>query len=444
MTLAGVPLRRDGLEIARPAPRPTFVPGPAPCDDALRVAIVVNFFPVVSETFVLNQAAGLIDRGHAVDLFALWGLSPPGPADHGVVARYGLRGRVFDPGFPDNKLRRLAVAGGPLRRVLAARGPAGLGLLSPRAHGRRAANLRLLFEAAMFLGRPAPDIVHCQFATLAPYALEHRRAGTLSGRIVTHLRGYDVTQEVDRIGREAYAAMFRGVDFAIANSRFLADRAISLGCREDRLAVVWSPIDTRRFPFRERRPPEDGPIRLVSVGRLVEKKGMAYLIDAVARLRRQGYPVTLRIVGDGPLRAELAHRIDALGLAGHVELAGAMTHEALVAELDAAHLCVAASVTAASGDADGPVNTLKEAMAAGLPVVGTQHGGIPELVEDGVTGYLVPERDPAALAWRIAGLIEMPELWAPFARRARARVEAECDVETVTDRLVSLYRRCLG
>ncbi|MEQ8966352.1 MAG: glycosyltransferase [Azospirillaceae bacterium] len=445
MTLATTPLARPSL--ARDALDLVTAPSQAPTRAAearLRVAMLVNFFPVVSETFVLNQAAGLLDRGHEVDIFALWGLQPPGPADHGILATHGLRERAFDPAIPANKAVRLAAAGRPLARVRATRGVSAAGVLSPLAHGKRAVNLRMLFEAAMFLDRPSADIVHCQFATLAPYALAHRRAGSLRGRIVAHLRGYDVTQEVARLGRAVYVDLFREVDYAVANSRFLAARALELGAREERLAIVPSAIDVGRFPYRERRPAADGPIRLISIGRLVEKKGMAYLIDAVARLRRQDYPVVLRIVGDGPLRAELAHRIEAAGLFDHVTLVGALSHERLVAELDAADLCIAASVTAASGDADGPVNTLKEAMAAGLPAIGTRHGGIPELIEDGATGYLVPERDPAALAFRIAGLIESPDLWGAFARRARAKVEAEFDVPAVTDRLVDIYRQCLS
>jgi colanic acid/amylovoran biosynthesis glycosyltransferase len=119
---------------------------------------------------------------------------------------------------------------------------------------------------------------------------------------------------------------------------------------------------------------------------------------------------------------------------------GALPHQEIVRVCRESHVLVAPSVTASGGDVEGIPNALKEAMALGLPVVATRHGGIAELVDDGVSGFLVPERNPAALAERLGFLLDHPERWEAMGRAGRAKVEAEFDAEPLNDRLVELYR----
>ncbi|MEN9223394.1 MAG: glycosyltransferase, partial [Thermostichus sp. BF3_bins_97] len=104
---------------------------------------------------------------------------------------------------------------------------------------------------------------------------------------------------------------------------------------------------------------------------------------------------------------------------------------------------LAPSVTASDGNQDAPVNVLKEAMAMGLPVISTWHGGIPELVQEGVSGFLVPERDPQALAERLSYLIQHPQRWSEMGRAGRSFVERVFDLETLNDELVRQYQRIL-
>lgn len=111
--------------------------------------------------------------------------------------------------------------------------------------------------------------------------------------------------------------------------------------------------------------------------------------------------------------------------------------------LNNAHLFIAPSVTAKDGNQDAPINVLKEAMAMGLPAISTDHGGIPELVEDGVSGFLVPERDVDALVEKLGYLIEHPEIWTEMGRAGRAYVEAHYDLNKLNDQLVAIYRQVL-
>ena len=171
---------------------------------------------------------------------------------------------------------------------------------------------------------------------------------------------------------------------------------------------------------------------------------MEYAIRAVAALGAQGVPVHLSIIGDGPLRAPFEALIGELGCAERVELLGWRDQREIIGILDRCHLFVAPSVTAADGNQDAPVNTLKEAMAMGLPVVATHHGGIPELVGDGVSGLLVPERDSEAIAAALHGLMARAASWPQMGAAGRAAVERMFDMRKLNDEIVAVYERLLA
>ena len=176
----------------------------------------------------------------------------------------------------------------------------------------------------------------------------------------------------------------------------------------------------------------------MTVGRLVEKKGIEYVLRAVRVLADRGVEVEYRILGDGPRRDRLAALAAELGVADRVHLQGRHGQQAVREGVEGSDVLVAASVTAADGDEEGIPNVLKEAMALGLPVVGTRHAGIPELIEDGVSGFLVPERDEAALADALQRLARDPGRWAAMGRAGRARIEREYDIHRLNDRLAGL------
>ena len=133
-------------------------------------------------------------------------------------------------------------------------------------------------------------------------------------------------------------------------------------------------------------------------------------------------------------------KLNQLGIESHVTLHGWKDQESVSSYLDQAHILLAPSVTAKNGEAEGIPNVVKEAMAVGLPVVSTLHSGIPELVEDGVSGYLVPERDVRAMSERLSDLIEHPERWESMGRAGRKKIEKDFDSEKLTDRLITLYQ----
>jgi colanic acid/amylovoran biosynthesis glycosyltransferase len=181
----------------------------------------------------------------------------------------------------------------------------------------------------------------------------------------------------------------------------------------------------------------------LTVGRLVEKKGLEYAVRAVALARRTCPNLRYEIIGDGPLRPALGELVDKLNLAPIVSLLGAADCDFVRRKMAATDLFMLPSVTANDGDQEGIPVSLMEAQACGLPVLSTRHSGIPELVADGESGFLVAERDVEALASRLTYLIEHPESWPRMGRAGRTIVESRFNIEALNRDLLQIYEHAI-
>jgi colanic acid/amylovoran biosynthesis glycosyltransferase len=305
-------------------------------------------------------------------------------------------------------------------------------------YGRASLSLRLFYSAIQVPRQVRYDIIHGQFGFLGPTALSLRDSGAIYGKLVTSFRGYDIATLT---GRKAgsYRKLFREGDLFLPVSRYFAQILLERGCDERKIMVHHSGIDCGAFSFRVRTRLDGEPTKLITIGRLVEKKGVAYAVRAVARLIEAGRQVRYTVVVDGEMRTELEKLVSALRMDPHVRLVGWNNQDGVIRFLEDAHLLLAPSVTAANGDLEGIPNSLKEAMAMGLPVVSTLHAGIPELVQDGRSGFLVPERDVDALADRLAFLIDHPDRWAEMGRFGRQQIREHFDTDKLNDQLVEAY-----
>lgn len=430
----------------------------------MRIAYVIPVFPEIHNTFVLNQITGMIDRGHEVDLYPL----EVGDYDLAQrdVATYDLRSRVVHLPIPHARLPRAAKAAALLLRPSSWRRSV-VGALDPR-RGHRTWSLVPLYTALSFVGRGPYHAVHVQFGHLGPEVARLVAARGVAGALVTSFRGADATSHMPR-HPAAYRPLFRIGDAFLPVSEDLRTRVIAAGAPPERTFVHHSGIDVGRFAFAPRRLGAGEAARLLFVGRLVEKKGVRYLLEALALLcgvapvaegataatggadvattrGRQGnshgdaHDVTLSIIGDGPERQELEAMAARLGVGSRVRFLGTRSHDQVREAMAAAHVLVAPSVTAASGDREGIPNVLKEGMATGLPVLATRHGGIAELVADGVSGYLVPERDAPALATRLRDLLARPDRMATMGEAGRRTVEERFDITRLNEVLELRYR----
>ena len=405
----------------------------------MKIAFVLGRFPALSETFVLNQITGLVQRGHEVEIFA----DRPGDGSrvHADVERFDLFNRThYAPRLPGNALARLASAGALTARHFWSAPRQVSGALNVFRHGRQAASLKLLHYAVPFLPRRTGyDIVHAHFGPNGIKALALRDLGAVSGKLVTTFHGYDVNVRTRRAGRNLYADLFERGDLFTANSRFTTGRLRELGCPENKIAHLPMGVDTSVFVPPDRRATRSDEVRLLTVARLVEPKGIEYALRAVALLAARFPTLSYRVIGDGPLRSELEGLCSELGIAGRVEFMGGRPQEQVIAAFAAADLFVLPSVVGRDGTEETQGIVLLEAQAMGLPVVASRIGGIPESMADGVTGFLVSERDAETLAQRLAELIEYRASWPEMGRAGRAFVEGNFDLCGLNDRLVVLY-----
>jgi colanic acid/amylovoran biosynthesis glycosyltransferase len=287
--------------------------------------------------------------------------------------------------------------------------------------------------------RFAPVVVHAHFGTDGVLALP--LANALGLPLVTTLHGYDVGRSrlnllaSGRLSWMRYALaakrLMRTGDLFLPVSDALRERAVGRGFPQGRTKTHYLGIDTKRFS-PERATPEPGLI--LHVGRLVEKKGTAFLIDA---LRQLPPPARLIVIGDGPLRAALERH--AADLEERVQFLGSLPREEVMHWFRRAWALAVPSVIARDGDCEGLPTVLLEAAACGVPAVGSRHSGIPEAIADGESGFLIPERDVEALSRRLAEIIASPDLRHRLGRGARSLVERNFDSECQTDRLEQFY-----
>ncbi|MCT7992880.1 glycosyltransferase [Laspinema olomoucense] len=412
----------------------------------MRIALIVRHFPVLSQTFILNQITGLIDRNHQVDIYPLEGI----PAQnlekvHPDVEKYHLLDRTYPlPKISSNYAVRW-LNGVKLFATNFFKNPAVVWRsLNVFKYGTPAATFWLLHVALPTLDKEPYDIIHCQFGDLGLRGISFRDICFPSAKLVTTFRGFDISLYLREHGDRVYEPLFQQGEFFMTNCDYFKRELIRIGCDPNRLAVVRSGLEPRDFTFSPPRPPTDGKICIATTGRLSEKKGIEYGIRAVAQLLPEYPNLTYKIIGDGPLKAELKQLIAQLGVQNSVQLLGWKTQPEIQEILTKSHLFMAPSVTAADGDCDAPINVLKEAMAMGLPVISTYHGGIPELVRDGISGFLVPERDAEGLAEKIKFLIEHPECWKELGQAGRREVEMHYNINPLNDRLVDIYQQALN
>jgi glycosyltransferase involved in cell wall biosynthesis len=402
-----------------------------------RIAIVVKGYPRLSETFIAQEILGLEQRG--LDLLIVSLRHPTESAVHELHRR--IRAPVlYLPEYAHDDWRRV------LRGALRSLGHPGF----LRALGRwlsdlardPTANRGRRFAQALVLAAELPGDVeqlHVHYlhtpCSVARYAAVIRR---LPFSISAHAKDIWTTPDWEK--REK----LRAAEWVVTCTRLNLDHLRALTPEAD-IELVHHGLDAARFPAPKRGLGPDGsdparPVRILCVARAVEKKGLDDLLRALARLPAELH-WRFEHIGDGPLSTGLRTLSASLGLDERVSWRGALPQEEVLAALRRADLFCLPARIAADGDRDGLPNVLLEAFSQELAVVTTGISAIPELVENGTTGRLVPPEDPAALAAAILALARSPQERLALGRAERQRVIRDFVMDRGLDRLASRLRR---
>jgi colanic acid/amylovoran biosynthesis glycosyltransferase len=303
--------------------------------------------------------------------------------------------------------------------------------------GRKVFSFELFFKTLMFLEVRDHEIVVCHGGEQGILGLQMKDIGVLTGKLVTVFHVEDLADMVKAMLSEELQQLFAKGDLFLPVSVYAKKKLVELGCPERKIVIHRMGVDVRQFDVTARRRFGSSAVKILSVARLIEKKGIGYALEAMALLH--DVPYEYNIIGDGPLRGQLEVRVKELGLVKHVRFMGARDSGTIRRYLKDADVFLAPSVTASSGEREGIPVVLMEAMASGVPVLTTANGAIRELVQDGRTGFLVFEKDPAALAAKLQVLRHAPEHVETAVRAARALIEDQFNITVLNQALLKLF-----
>jgi len=244
--------------------------------------------------------------------------------------------------------------------------------------------------------------------------------------------------------RNATKQMLDAVTRVFVRSTSLRRAVVELGCDENKIDIVRTGIPLQEFPFREREFPANGEWRFVQASRLIEKKGLATTLHAFTNFLTHHPNAMLTIAGEGPMLRELKELTRKLKIDNRVALPGFVAPEKLREIYYASHIFLHPSETGSDGNQEGIPNSMLEAMASGLPVFATDHGGIPEAIENGVSGILVPECDHEALSHALLEAVQDRHLPARLARNGADVVAEKFDQQKQIRRLEEIYLGMIG
>lgn len=296
---------------------------------------------------------------------------------------------------------------------------------------------------AGLLERRHADLMHVYFGHTGVHLLPFLQRWPKAAVVSFH--GMDVQTRAHDPGYEGrLRELLQATTLVLARSQSLLDRLHELGCPEEKVRMNRTGIPLDKFPFVERAFPADGAWHFVQACRLIEKKGLDDALHEFAKFTARHPQARFTIAGEGPLLQPMEKLRDELGLQDKVRFAGFLKGPELCALYHSAHAFVHPSRMTADQNQEGVPNSMLEAMATGLPVLATLHGGIPEAVRDGVTGFLVAERDREALHDAMQKLAAAESLWRQMSQAACADVRENFESTAQIAKLESAYDEAIA
>ena len=357
---------------------------------SLNILFILDKFPWYTKAIIVNQIAALMKKGHNVDIYA----------------RTAKQSTHVDQAVYD------------------------LGLLEKT------------YRETLPPDMQKYDIFVCQYGSEGKRFVKIIDQLNLSGKLVTCIRGGDITSKVE-IKPGLYDRLFERCNLLLPVCYFFKYKLQFMGCASNKIRVIHSAIDLNQFKFKKRVPPQNKkPVRIISVNRLYEEKANDVAIHAVVQLLREGYNIAYDIVGDGPERNRLQKLIDSYDVNDKIRLLGWRNQEGVVQVLKTGHLFILPSTVAIRGASEGIHNALKEAMACGIPVIGTDVPGIRGVISDMETGILC-NKDPDSIKAAIEAVFEDNSLAARLGSAAKRYICENLSLDIIVKQELNVYSNLL-
>src|SRR3990167_1628478 len=395
----------------------------------MKVLYVLDSFPKLSETFILNEIVELIKKGVDVEILAL--RNPFETTINEDVLNYKLLDRTEYFQLPAPLKLRFEYGLSPHFYNCIFKSIKYYHAVSTLKH-----IVRLSYYARNYGNI---DIIHVHFAYEA--AVTGMQISKVLGKPFTFTaHAYEIFSQPS-YSKERLKMLVENAEKIITPSVFNKNYIMKeTDCAEDKIEIVRATICPEKFTNNKHFNTSEDKIKIIAIGRLVEKKGFEYLIKAMKTVVNKNSSIFLTIIGDGKLRKELMGLSDNLGLSDKINFLGARSNEECIEELSDSDISILPCVRAKDGDLDVCPLTLQEAMAMEIPVRSTVVGSMPELIEDGKEGLLVPERNEAALADAIMKLIDKPSLREEMGKRGREKIMREFNINYQVNKLLNIWQ----
>lgn len=402
----------------------------------MKITFFLNQFPEPSETFVINQIIGLIKLGNEVNIIA----TRKGNIAqcHQSVIDYSL---IEKTTYLTSELTQDSAINIRAKRILNTIKPLNiknkLKALNINRFGIHSRSLLLPSIVTRNSKVYKADVFVAHFGTAGVVANKLRELNLLKGKLVTIFHGSDISvHSILKIFKDDYKKLFMTGELMVPISDLWRSRLEELGCPENKIKVNRMGIDSKQFKCRSFDKPLSKKLKIITVARFTEKKGLTYALDAMAILQNQGVEFEYSIIGGGELKSDIENQIAKLALK-NVKLLGFQPQNKVSELLNESDVFLLPSITAKSGDMEGIPVSLMEAMAMGLIAVSTYHSGIPELITDSKSGFLVPERNAEEIA-KVALKIANDEINIEKIRKeAKKRIDASFEQ-------TKLYKEFIG
>lgn len=289
----------------------------------------------------------------------------------------------------------------------------------------------------IFIKTNSIKILHAQFINDA--ILYGGFMKNLNIPFLVNFRGYELSFPLVRL---ILPKIFPRITKIIAKSNFQKNELIKHGCAASKIEVIYGGIDLKNIPFFQRIICAED-IKIISAARFTEKKDFETTIRFFSKVKKKYHSARLTLIGEGKDEVNIKNLIKKLGLGSSVNLLDFMEHKNFIKELYSHHIFVLPSKTAQDGGMEGIPNVLKEAMASGMPVISTCHAGIPELIQDGKTGFLVGEKEPVGILKKFEWILRNKRKISEICSNARIGVENKFDVVKTAQKIESLYGQVL-
>ncbi|MEQ1855823.1 MAG: glycosyltransferase [Longimicrobiales bacterium] len=402
----------------------------------LTLLVVVERFPNRIQPWILSGIEQILALGGRV-----W-IASSAEGDDAYPAKVdamGLRNSTLYvlPGRPSALIRALGAALSPSARGRRVRRGLSLQASSGQLFRGAARNVANRIIKADAIGLAGVDLLHSHSLVEGYAYLEVARALG-----VPQIHTFHGLQPVGlpSLPEELRLEFFQRIHTCLVNTEFAKKQAMSQGCPAEKVRILPQGITLSDFQYRPRARAEGERLRVLTVARLHPDKGHRYALEAVKRALEIGLQVDYRIIGTGPERERLERMTQDMGIADHVRFLGGVFDRTLVAEYAEAHVFLLPSVRDETGhheETQGVV--LQEAQASGKIIVASRTGGIPECLEEGVSAFLVPDRNGDAIAAALAQIAERPEEWPAWQERGRQWVESRFDARVIGQRLWDIY-----